>query len=120
MLNEIDDSDSYSHSLTDDNSFHADESVQDTQEEATALTGSSYTRIDRREAKKQCYLQGNPRKPYHMSKELQRSFEDSDSACNPLSSGNSMACHVEQSQWNKNVCKSCTLVLKKYAITLKV
>ena len=92
----------------------------ETQEEATASTGSSSTRIDRREAKKQRYLQGKSRKPYRVSKELQRSFEDSDSACNPsLSNSNSMACHIEQSQWNKNVCKSCAPVLQKYAITFK-
>ena len=120
VLNEIDYSDSSSNSLTDDDSFHADESVLETQEEATASTGSSSTRIDRREAKKQRYLQGKSRKPYRVSKELQRSFEDSDSACNPsLSSSNSMACHIEQSQWNKNVCKSCAPVLQKYAITFK-
>ena len=58
------------------------------------------------------------RKPYRVSRELQLSFEDSDSTHDrSSSSSNSMACHVEQSQWNKNVCKSCAPVLQKYAVT---
>ena len=58
-------SDSSTHSLNDDSSFCADESVQETQEETTtASTGSLSTRPGRREAKKQYYLKGKSRKPY--------------------------------------------------------
>lgn len=114
-------SDSSTHSLNEDSLFCVDESVQETQEETTtASTGSLSTRPGRREAKKQRYLEGKSRKSYRISRELQRSLEDSNSAHDPsLSSSISVASHIEHSQWNKNVCKSCVSVLQKYAVTFK-
>ena len=113
--------DSSSSSHNDDSSFCADESVQETQEDTTtASSGSLSTRSGRRQAKKQRYLEGKSRKPYRVSRELERSLEESDTAHDPsLSSSISMASHTESSQWNKNVCKSCAPVLQKYVVTFK-
>jgi len=81
-----------------------------------SLSSSSSTRQGRRAAKRRRYLAGTSRKAYRISNELQQSFEDSDTC---LSNSQSMACHVEHSEWNKNVCKSCAPVLQKYADTFK-
>lgn len=52
LFDEIDISDTSSSSLTDDgDSFYVDESVQETPEETTVSTGSSSTRLVRREEK---------------------------------------------------------------------
>ena len=124
LSSDNDASDDSSYSLVDNSSFHEgpSESVQDTsletRDETTASTSSSSTRKGRRKVNKQRYLEGMSRKPYRVSRELQLSFEDSDSTHDrSSSSSNSMGCHIEQSQWNKNVCKSCAPVLQKYAVT---
>ena len=89
-----------------------DHTEQESEEETVVFT----TQANRRDEKRQRYLKGVSRKPHRVSKELGWSFEDSDSAREPsLSNSNSMSCHSEPSQWNRNVCKSCAPVLQKYA-----
>lgn len=119
LLDESVVSDSSETSFTDNNSdLPCDESEQESEEETVVSASSSCTRASRRDKKKQRYLKGVSRKPYHVSRELRRSFEDSDSAREPsLSNSNSMSCHSDPSQWNINVCKSCAPVLQKYADT---
>ena len=88
-------SDSSTHSLNDDSSFCVDESVLETQEETTtASTGS----LSAQPGRKATLSRRKVQKPYHISKELQQSLEDSDSGHNPsLSSSISMASHIEHS-----------------------
>ena len=77
---------------------------------------SSSTRIGRKSNKKHRYVTGNCRNPYRLSRDLQKVLGDNEPS---TSSSQAMACHVEQSTWNKNVCKSCAPVLEKYATTFR-
>ena len=61
---------------------------------------------------------GRSRKPYHRSKDLHSSFEDTQSDSN-CSSNPTMTVHFEPSDWNDNVCKYCAPVLMKYSETFK-
>ena len=78
---------------------------------------STSTRRGRREKAKEQYLKGKLCKPYHRSKDLERSLEDSVSPCGP--SNPAIAVHFEASDWNDKVCKSCAPILMKYSETFK-
>ena len=79
---------------------------------------STSTRRGRRAKAKELYLQGRSRKPYRRAKDLQCSFEDTQSD-NPSSSNPAITLHFEPSDWNDNVCKSCAPISMKYSWTFK-
>ena len=78
---------------------------------ASASVPSTSTRRGRRAKAKKLYLKGRSRKPYRRSKDLQSSFEDTQSD-SPSTSNPAMTVHFEPSDWNDNVCKSCAPILE--------
>ena len=70
----------------------------------------------RRAKRKELYLRGESRRAHHYSKELESSFEDANS---PGASNPATASHLEPSEWNAKVCKSCAPILSKYSETFK-
>ena len=79
-------------------------------------SSSSSTRKDRMAMRERRYLSGSSQKPYRVSSELQKALCDNKQGS---SSNQAMACHLEPSEWNENVCKSCAPVLQKYADTFR-
>ena len=71
---------------------------------------STSTIRGQREKGKDLYLHSRPRKPYCRAKDLQSSFEDTQSD-SPSPSNPVMTVHFQPSDWNDNVCKYCTPIL---------
>ena len=90
-------------------SYQAPESTSsDTFSEEESSDCIASTRTERRAKAKALYMKGKSRKPYHKSKHLESSLEES---------GVRVGAGGEPSHWNVNVCKSCAPVLVKYAET---
>ena len=79
---------------------------------------STSTRRGRRANVKELCLQHRSRKPYRRVKDLESSFEGTQSH-SPTSSNPAMTIHFEPSDWKDNVCKSCAPILMKYSGTFK-
>ena len=70
----------------------------------------------RKASKKHRYIAGKSRKSYKLSSDLQKVLSNNKPT---TSNSQAMAQHVERSEWNENVCKSCAPVLEKYCTAFK-